>query len=564
MTEIPGRFSPTYVVDRRTVSTVATSSATTGVLAFLPRTETVDSTFNTPTNVIDEIGTNFHVGEYDDLPESKLTLSCYDAGVTVLSLITGKNAPTGQTTTYGFNDINTAVVDVVRQFADPNGNVFASLYQGDMVIDEFGFSLKNKAVAMENYGLAGFNLIKFRGFIQTKAYVCSGATTSINLSTVFGANEAPAPLPVPTGSQPASYWIQRGSLNFLKVERWRAGAGWTRFPEVTTAPTTGYCQYTTGTKTLAFATGDLVNGDVVYVTYCTYATNLKVNPLSTPTGVVATPSTTGGTLAAGTTGNYRISALDANGETLASAEVANITTTGATSSVALTWTAVPNAISYNVYGRTAAAELKLANVTTNSYTDTGAATPSGALPASNTTGAPYTAIYQNTPDTSDPVAVPTRLTPFTISGNNIPRGQTLDVKMALKRERAEGIGDVDGMWGPSASPEVSINFEVKKTDFGLSAILETGSPTGSDTGGAGSAAGDYFDPNWMTRSQLSNSVALSAKVYDPRNSATVLKTYTLPAIVLNNDNDNATVKNATTVKYTGTDRTGNLTVSVTR
>lgn len=116
------------------------------------------------------------------------------------------------------------------------------------------------------------------------------------------------------------------------------------------------------------------------------------DPLASPTGVLATPSTSGGTLAAGTYG-YRVSAVNGTGETLASTEVTAVTT-GATGSVLVSWTPVPASSSYKVYGRTAGSELLLATVSNSSagvyfgnvtYTDTGAATPSGALPASNTT-----------------------------------------------------------------------------------------------------------------------------------------------------------------------------------
>lgn len=110
--------------------------------------------------------------------------------------------------------------------------------------------------------------------------------------------------------------------------------------------------------------------------------------LATPAAPTLTPSTTGGTLAAGTTYNYRVAAVDADGkQTLAGPQAAsNATTTGTTSSIAISWTAVTGAASYNVYGRVAAGELLLANVAGTTYTDTGAITPSGALPAADTTG----------------------------------------------------------------------------------------------------------------------------------------------------------------------------------
>lgn len=119
--------------------------------------------------------------------------------------------------------------------------------------------------------------------------------------------------------------------------------------------------------------------------------------LTTPTGVTATPQTTGGTLAAGTY-SYRVSAINANGETLASAAV-TATTTGTTGRVTVAWSAVApgEALApsgYRIYGRVGGSELLLATVASNVITwdDTGAITPAGALPAANTTvGAPGTA-----------------------------------------------------------------------------------------------------------------------------------------------------------------------------
>lgn len=110
--------------------------------------------------------------------------------------------------------------------------------------------------------------------------------------------------------------------------------------------------------------------------------------LATPTGLALTPSGTGGTLGAGTFA-YRVSALGPyNAETLACAEVTTTFGSGTTNEVALSWGAVTGASGYKVYGRTSGAELLLATLGggSTSWTDTGAATPSGALPAQNTTG----------------------------------------------------------------------------------------------------------------------------------------------------------------------------------
>jgi hypothetical protein len=111
-----------------------------------------------------------------------------------------------------------------------------------------------------------------------------------------------------------------------------------------------------------------------------------------------------GTLNANTTYCYQVSALDgAGGETLAwSPERCLMTGAGAnTYSVVITWVLLPAAAAYNVYGRTSGEELLMTPTPVPAsqtltfigygtfvvFVDTGAATPSGALPSVNTTGA---------------------------------------------------------------------------------------------------------------------------------------------------------------------------------
>jgi hypothetical protein len=122
---------------------------------------------------------------------------------------------------------------------------------------------------------------------------------------------------------------------------------------------------------------------------------LTVTQIATPTNVTATP--TGGS---GTTYGYRVSALSGSGETLASATVT--CSGGATLSGSVyntvRWDPVLGASSYKVYGRTSGSELLMATILTSklyqkgdgaqvtSFKDTGAITPSGALPFINSSG----------------------------------------------------------------------------------------------------------------------------------------------------------------------------------
>ena len=94
-----------------------------------------------------------------------------------------------------------------------------------------------------------------------------------------------------------------------------------------------------------------------------------------------------GTLTAGAY-YYRVSALNALGETLASIET-NLTIPGgsAPAGIHVNWEAVAGATSYRVYGRTTGTELLMATVAapTTTWLDAGSITPVGALPVVDTT-----------------------------------------------------------------------------------------------------------------------------------------------------------------------------------
>jgi hypothetical protein len=109
--------------------------------------------------------------------------------------------------------------------------------------------------------------------------------------------------------------------------------------------------------------------------------------IGTPVLTLGTTSSSGGTLAAGTY-FWKITAINASGETVGSNEV-TATTTGATSSQPLSWVAITGSTGFKVYrGTVAGAENVL--VTTlglvTSYTDTGSAGTAGTVPSVGSTG----------------------------------------------------------------------------------------------------------------------------------------------------------------------------------
>ena len=123
---------------------------------------------------------------------------------------------------------------------------------------------------------------------------------------------------------------------------------------------------------------------------------LLSSQVPSPSAPSGTPSTTGGTLAAATY-YFKIVAIDGQGNsTAASAESTGVTTTGTTSSIALTWTRIAGVASYQVWYATASgAQANYYAVSVNqpgenyltaSFTFTAAAGTSGTIPTLNTTG----------------------------------------------------------------------------------------------------------------------------------------------------------------------------------
>lgn len=105
-----------------------------------------------------------------------------------------------------------------------------------------------------------------------------------------------------------------------------------------------------------------------------------------PTGVVATPFGTGGTLAAGTR-FYVVTAFDAAGETVKSTEVNAVVPAGGTGRVVLTWNRVEGALKYRVYEGATGAENVYWEVggALLTFTEVGGGSTGGTPPVANTT-----------------------------------------------------------------------------------------------------------------------------------------------------------------------------------
>jgi hypothetical protein len=107
------------------------------------------------------------------------------------------------------------------------------------------------------------------------------------------------------------------------------------------------------------------------------AVRISSTNLTAPQNIDVNSSATGGTLTAATY-KYKVSAISATGESLASVEGTETIGSGTTNSITVSWDPVPGAIGYNIFGR-AASNTFLAKVggATYSYVDTGSVTPDG-------------------------------------------------------------------------------------------------------------------------------------------------------------------------------------------
>lgn len=145
---------------------------------------------------------------------------------------------------------------------------------------------------------------------------------------------------------------------------------------------------TAGTPAKTGTGNGTMTGVQTYPGTVTETITVKCAYMPAPTQNASSTATTGGSLVAGTY-YYKVTALNAVGETIASNEISQATT-GTTSTVTINWATVTGATSYRVYrGTSAGAEnvyYAVSGGATATFTDTGAANTAGSPPASNGTG----------------------------------------------------------------------------------------------------------------------------------------------------------------------------------
>lgn len=170
-----------------------------------------------------------------------------------------------------------------------------------------------------------------------------------------------------------------------------ASHNWSNVNAGSSATPLKFFAWNTGDRALTGLTFDAVQvGSGDGYTYMRWASDTTT--LSCPWGFAASVVGSGGTIPSGTTYYYKITGLNATGETTGSLEVSGTTTVN-NSSIVLTWTALPGATGYKIYRSTTTGSYGASSLLTTigsgltvTYTDTGTATSSGTLPSVNTTG----------------------------------------------------------------------------------------------------------------------------------------------------------------------------------
>ena len=201
--------------------------------------------------------------------------------------------------------------------------------------------------------------------------------------------DQPLPLDLPAGVYAnGTEQEAKGRWMIADLIRWYEGrmrpvGGWTRFTSTPLPePARGILSWRRNDG-LPFAAW----GTASHLYETSGSLNNDITPgLSPPSIVSIATATTGGTLAANTY-YYVVTALNANGETLASMEV-KITTTGSTSANTISWNLpVPGATSYRIYRGTATGAENVYYTktpgTSVSFVDTGATSASGTPPTLN-------------------------------------------------------------------------------------------------------------------------------------------------------------------------------------
>jgi hypothetical protein len=594
-----------YCANKTLVTTTAGSGGVSAAVTRINRLQSASFGEDTNVNEITEMGAQFRAGGVDDLGEAKVKLDWNDVGIGNLAALTGTTvaATPNTTTTIGLTQLQTATVDLFRIVADSTNTTFKTTYAQDCVINEWSLDIKDKGMAMEGIALQGPVVEDFPGFVVPSVYVgnATDATNGyFNVSPAIGANEQPMPVYQPGPTESPSYWSENGANYFLKIER-LPGASLAASP-------IRYYEYVNG----VFQTAAIISA-AQYITPSVFIKELmtvgqKVQ-LETPgsanaevvtiTAVASKVNTTVATLTAGAVGPFTPASMlgifpgvtlqlaNADGSAAETKAVASVTGTtftlaSACSAKTANWVVSTLAPSFlaNVT-KTHAAAVAIYPFLPAAAGGIGYATyfPSGTklyigdtvangdalrlvFHSYNTDSFP-TSIPANTPDTADRPGISYRVVPLAINGNPINRGgiSSVSFKFSLKRDHANGVGEKTIVYGVPSVPDVSISLDAKEKDATMLALLLTGSKNLTAQGA--STLADNQEYSSITRRGLKTAVPVNVTVNDPYNAGSVLCTYNCPQFVVKSIDLSSTNKSDNTLKISGLDITGNMTVSYT-
>lgn len=562
ITSLPSRLHALYLCDKTSVVTTSSTAA----VKRLNRVQSADFTMDTPLIEVEEMGAQFRVGMVDELGETKWKLNWADVGVRNLCTLTGTkfdDTTPGNSITLGLTNFQNALVDIIRLVADPQNNVFGSLYMQDGVIDDYTVDAKETALTQESVSGRSPNAVFFPGYFLPKTYLCTSTDVTngyLNINNILGADEDTVKIYLPTAVATPGTVTPTGS-----------GSG-----------------------------GSLAAGTYAYRVAARNAVGTTLAGAET-TPYVASGSTSSVALAwsavTGATGGYDVYGRTPSGEVFLKHVSSNsYTDTGADTPDAtkplptLNTTAVPSYWQENgaqyflkiekvpLASLTATPvryyEANSPNGKTATYNNsTKRLTPSDAFVAGdvfrlvivsyNSDGLP-TSIPASTPDIknlTDRAGITARTVPVTISASKISRVQSASIKFALKRDHVQGLGEKTIVYGVPAVPNTDVSFDLKETDITLLSLLSTGSANLSSQGGT--IANDFQDLNYITRIQLATNVPFVITMNDPFNVSAALGTYTISDLAIKSIGYADSPKSDSTIKCSAVGQSGAISISYT-
>lgn len=530
VTDVQGRLTMTMIDD---VTQVTTSTGTTTPLTFVSRLMSADASPDTKITEVVEIGTNGIVGGVADLGIYKGKFSRYDTSSKLLGLVTGKHL-TGSSTSWTYYDLANANFDYVRLVADPTGNVFAASVGMSAILTGAAFSQKTSGIATEEYDFQGPQLATINGFPVAKVYsVLSADVTAgyFSIAGTLGTGESPNPVIPPASGQPPSSLYDSGRRSFLKV---------TRVP----------------------VANSVING-------VNYAAGSRVRYRENqPYDVVAAGLSTAGSqtvtpailLADGATQNYMGPELVVGANIIVDIGGANQETCAITAATSST-------ITFTTTKTHSGTGIGLGLVPTTGYClynplnhvfvfgDTLAiGDVIRVLFASYATTSTPTTIGTSSLDNTDVPGVPGRVVPVSIAAYGIPRCSSSDIKVTIARKEVQGLGENEVVWGTAGVPKIDYSLDVISTDNLLTQTLQTG----SQVAGAG---GDIFSADYQARYMLANASPMTVTIKNPNNNTKTIKQYAGNLPVFGSTSESGTSTGEMTLKLSGMDYSGQLTIT---